>query len=212
MSQASWFTRWGPLSSLIGALLTILGLFLPLIVTVPVPNTRISDPYPSTLDGVWLLRSLASQNSEFSRVSAYVPLLLTLALISLGTSSVMMRLQDNTPRVVNWIRMLAILGSLIVLLWFIVGVQRMDYVEAGLPPAWFSLGLGTAVLVVGIALSALGLGRIGIGAAVGAGISYLLFPFPIVIFYIIPIICLLGVLIGWRIQRASLKKTLTASS
>ncbi|GAC1425633.1 MAG: hypothetical protein NVSMB54_10410 [Ktedonobacteraceae bacterium] len=125
-----------------------------------------------------------------------------------------MLLQANTPRVVSWVRTLAVMGSLVVLVWFFEGVEALNFVEAGFPSASFSLGLGAGMLGIGTALSALGLGRIGIGAAVGTGIGYLFFysPFGRVAFFIAPITCLLGTLIGWGIQRASLKKTLTASS
>ena len=208
MQQTSRNSRLGLLGSLLGAVLTVLSIFLPLILTEPVLDTRFSDPYPPTLDGVWMLRSLASQSRVSSEVSVYIPMLLVLALFTLGTSSVLLFLQDNPLPVVNWIRTLTTIGALIVLLWFIEGVEGLNFVEAGLPPAKFSLGLGTVMVEIGIALSALGLGLVGIGAMVGVGLGYLFFfsPFAKVDFFITPLTCLLGALIGWRIQRAASKK------
>ncbi|GAC1401662.1 MAG: hypothetical protein NVSMB49_16600 [Ktedonobacteraceae bacterium] len=207
MQQASWSTRLGPLVSVLGALLSVISIFLPLILTGPPSDAQRSNSYPPTLDGVWLLRSLfSSQNQTFSSISPLFALLMVLTLITLGTSIPALLLHANVSRVVSWIRALAAMSSVLVLLWFLEDVQGLNFREAG-PPGMFSQGFGIALLVVGTVVSALGLGLIGIGTVVGGCIGFLLsFPLlPYFAFIVDTITCLLGTLVGWWRQRATLK-------
>ena len=144
-------------------------------------------------------------------------LLVVLTLITLGTSIPALLLQANVSGVVIWIRALAAISSVLVLLWFLAGVELLNYHlggVTGLPTVRFSPGFGIAFLLLGTALSALGLGSVGIGAVVGACIGFLLFFTPLAFFAVIigTITCILGALVGWWIQRASSKSTSVASS
>ena len=219
MQQATWFTRLGPLGSILGAILTEISIFLPLILTRPPLDARFSDPYPPMLDGVWLLRLLFSSQSQFSSLlPLLLALLVVLALITLGTSISALFLQANVSGVVSWIRVLAAMSSLAVLLWFLEGVALLNvhlgFGTGGIASPRFSPGFGIVFLVLGATLSALGLGRMGIGALVGVCIGFLLFFTPLFFFAFIvgTITCILGGLVGWWIERASSKSTPIASS
>ena len=147
----------------------------------------------------------------------FFALLMLLALITLGTSIPALLLQANVSGVVSWIRTLAAISSLAVLLWFLEGVALLNFHlgfgTGGIASPRFSPGFGIAFLVLGAALSALGLGRVGIGAVVGGCIGFLLFFTPLSYFAFIvgTITCILGTLVGWWIQRASSKSTRVAS-
>lgn len=219
MRQASWFTRVGSLVSILGTLLTGISLFLPLILTEPPIDPQFPDPYPPTLNGVWLLGSLFSPQSQVSSLMTLLfVLLVVLALIVLGTSIAALLLQANVSGVVSWIRALAAIGSVVALLWFLEGVAALNYHvgfgTGSIRSPRFSAGFGVAFVVSGTALSALGLGPVGIGVVVGAGIGYLFFltPLALLAFLIGTITCILGALIGWWIQRASSRSTPVASS
>jgi hypothetical protein len=219
MRQTSWFTRLGPLVSIIGALLTGTSFFLPLILTQPPLAPGLTDPYPPVLDGVWLLGSLFSPQSQVSSLGTFLfVLLIVLALITLGTSITVLLLQTNLSGVVSRVRAVAVIGSLAVALWFLEVVVALNYHigfgTGAITSPRFSVGFGIAFLVSGTALSALGLGPVGVGAVVGIGIGYLflLTPLGLLAFPIGLVTCILGALVGWWIQRASSKSSPVASS
>lgn len=219
MQQATWYTRLGPSGSMLGAILTGMSIFLPLILTGPPPDTRFPDPYPPTLNGVWILRSLFSSQRQFSSLlPLLLALLVVLALITLGTSISALLLQANVSGIVSWMRILAAMSSLVVLLWFLEGVALLNvhlgFGTGGMASPRFSPGFGIVFLVLGAILSALGSGRMGIGALVGVGIGFLLFFTPLFFFAFIigTITCMLGGLLGWWRERASSKSTPVASS
>ena len=201
--------------SILGAILIVIGFFFPIILTYPPVNTRFPDPYPPILDGVSLIRSLfSSQSLPFLLVLLFA-LLILLALITLGTTIPAVLPKANVSGVVSWIRTLAAIISILVLLWFLGGVTLLNFHvgfgpgSLGITSPRFEPGFGIAFLLIGAVLSALGLGRVGIGAVVGASIGYLFFFTQLVFFgfalIIGPITCILGALVGWWIQRASLK-------
>ena len=220
MRQVSWFTRLGPSVSILGTLLTGISLFLPLILTQPPIAPGLTDPYPPTLDGAWLLGSLFSPQNQVSSLGTILfVLLIVLALVTLGTSIAALLLQANVSGVISWIRGFAAISGLAVLLWFLEVVELLNYHVFGtgsITSPRFSLGFGVAFLVAGTALGALGLGLVGIGALVGIAIGYLflfiLTSFALLAFPIGVITCILGALVGWWIQRATAKSTSVVSS
>jgi hypothetical protein len=215
MPQASWFTRLSPLGSIVGALLTGISLFFPLIQEEPLPfRGGGSDVFTPTLNGGWLLRSFLTPQSQLSPwVTWSYALLVALAVITLGVGIVAWFRQASTPGVVIWIRAIAAVGGLVALIWFLEGAQLLNFHIFGTTSLRFSMGFGIVFLALGTALSALGLGPVGIGALVGAAIGYLFFS-PLALFAvpIVPITCLLGTFVGWLIQRAMSKSTSVASS
>src|SRR3984893_15126534 len=220
MQESSWLTRLGAFVSILGAIVTVIGFFFPIILTYPAVDTRFPDPYPPILDGVALIRSLFSAQIPSFLLVLLVALLILLALITLGTTIPAVLPKANVSGVVSWIRTLAASISILVLLWFLGGVSLLNF-HVGFGPGGigatsprFGPGFGIAFLLIGAVLSALGLGRLGIGAVVGAciGFIFLLTPLDFLAFIVGTITCILGTLVGAWMQRASLKKRLTASS
>jgi len=115
---------------------------------------------------------------------------------------------------VIWIRAIAAVGGLVALIWFLEGVELLNFHIFGTTSLRFSISFGIVFLALGTALSALGLGPVGIGALVGAAIGYLFFFSPLALFAvpIVAVTCLLGTFVGWLIQRTMSKSTPIASS
>lgn len=221
MRQASWFTRLGPLVSILGTLLTGITLFLPLILTQPPIAPGFTDLFPSVLNGAWLLGSLFTPQSQISSLGTILfALLLVLALVTLGTSIAALLQQANVTGVVSWIRGFAAISSVAVGLWFLEVVEALNYHigfgTGAVSSPRFDMGFGLAFLVIGTALSALGVGLVGVGAVVGIAIGYLflfiLTSFALLAFPIGAITCILGAVVGWWIQRATTRSTPVVSS
>ncbi len=221
MRQASWFTRLGPLVSILGAVLTGISLFLPLILTQPPVAPGFTDPFPPTLNGVSLLSSLFTPQSQISSLGTFLfALLIVLALVTLATSIAALIQRTNVSGVVSWIRGFAAISGVAVALWFVEVVELLNYHvgfgTGAVSSPRFDIGFGLAFVVIGTALSALGVGLLGVGAVVGIAIGYLLLfiltSFALLAFPIGVITCILGTLVGWWIQRATAKSTSVASS
>ncbi len=188
--QASTFrTRVGPIISVLGSTLMVVGFSLPLFVTQPPTNTQFSNPYPPVLNGWQVISFWAGSTNRYLALTAIAPVvvLLLLPTVIILSTSLLMLFQEG-PLLVTKTRSLASFASIGVLCGFFLYSFFLNWTGSpsgadALPE--INLGPGVWLLLSGTVLSGIGMGIASIGAILGAisgmFIGYFLCYLPIII-------------------------------